>query len=378
MAKRDYYEILCVQRGSSQEEIKKAYRQMALKYHPDRNAGDKDAEDKFKEAAEAYEVLCDPEKKQRYDQFGHEGLRGTNYHDFHNINDIFSTFSDIFSGGFGGFGDLFGGTRSRSGPERGGDLQVRLQLTLQEVAKGVEKKIKIKRMVKCDQCSGSGARSATAVKTCPVCHGSGQVRQAAQSFFGQFVNITACRNCNGEGRVISDPCSRCNGTGRTKGESTLKVHIPPGVATGNYLTMKGEGDEGPRGGPKGDVHVLIEEKEDDVFERHGNDILFTLPISITQALLGDEVEIPTLNGKARLHIDSGVQSGKILRMRGKGIPNLNGYGKGDQLVRLIVWIPAKLTKVSKDLIHKLAEQNELFPSEEVQRSFRKTKGSFTQ
>jgi molecular chaperone DnaJ len=377
MSKRDYYEILGVQRGASQEEIKKAYRQMALKYHPDRNAGDKDAEDKFKEAAEAYEVLTDSEKRQRYDRFGHEGLRGGTGgfggFDF-DLSDALRTFME----GFGGFGDFFGGTRSRSGPEKGGDLQVRLQLTLQEVAKGVEKKIKIKRMVKCDQCNGSGARSATAVKTCPVCHGAGQVRQATQSFFGQFVNITACRTCNGEGRVISDPCPRCNGTGRTKGESTLKARIPPGVATGNYLTMKGEGDEGPRGGPKGDVHVLIEEKEDDIFERHGNDILYTLPISITQALLGDEVEIPTLNGKARLHIDSGVQSGKILRMRGKGIPNLNGYGKGDQLIRLVVWIPTKLTKASKDLIHKLAEQNELFPSEEVQRSFRKTKGSFAQ
>jgi molecular chaperone DnaJ len=346
MAKRDYYDILGVARDANQEDIKKAYRKMALKYHPDKNAGDKEAEEKFKEAAEAYEVLTD-------------ALR-------------------TFMEGFGGFGDIFGGGRSRSGPERGRDLQIRLELTLQEVAKGVEKKVKIKRMVKCDQCHGSGARSASSIKTCPVCHGMGQVRQASQSFFGQFVNITTCRNCHGEGRVISEPCSRCNGTGRKKGESTLKIRIPPGVATGNYLTLKGEGDEGPRGGPKGDVYVLVEEREDDVFERHGDDILLSLPISMTQAVLGDEVEIPTLNGKARLHIDPGVQSGKILRMKGKGIPHLNGYGRGDQLIRLMVWIPPKLSKTSRELIRKLAEQKDLYPSEEEQRSFRKMKGPFVQ
>jgi molecular chaperone DnaJ len=377
MAKQDYYEVLGIARGASQEEIKKAYRQLALKYHPDRNAGDKEAEEKFKEAAEAYEVLTDPQKRERYDRFGHEGLRsgfgGFSGFDF-DLSDALRTFME----GFGGFGDFFGGgARSRSGPEKGRDLQIRLQLTLQEVAQGIEKKVKIKRMVKCDQCNGSGARSSTDIKTCPVCHGAGQVRQASQSFFGQFVNITTCRNCNGSGKIISQPCSRCSGTGRIKGEATLKIRIPPGVATGNYLTIKGEGDEGPRGGPQGDVYVLIEEEENKDFERHGDDILYTLPISVTQALLGDEVEIPTLNGKARLHIDPGVQSGKILRMRGKGIPHLNGYGKGDQLVRLIVWIPKKLSKKSKDLIQKLAEQNEFYPSKEDQRSFQKMKGSFT-
>ena len=361
MAKRDYYEVLSVGRGASQEDIKKAYRKMAMKYHPDRNPGDKEAEEKFKEAAEAYEILTNPEKRQLYDQYGHEGLKGGfggfGGFDF-DLSDALRTFMEGFGGGFG---DIFGTSRRRGGPERGNDLQIRLTLTLNEVATGIEKNVRIKRQVRCEKCGGSGAQSSDAVKTCPVCEGTGQIRQVSRSIFGQFVNITMCRTCGGGGKVISQPCQSCGGLGRKKGDVTIKVKIPAGVATGNYLTLRGEGDAGPKGGPSGDVIVFIEEKKDEIFERHGDDILYTLSISISQAVLGDEVEIPTLSGKARLHIDPGIQSGKILRMRGKGIPHLHGYGKGDQLVKIVVWTPTGISKEVKGIFKKLAEFKEVFP-----------------
>lgn len=360
MSKRDYYEVLEVSRDASLEEIKKAYRQLAMKYHPDRNPGDADAEERFKEAAEAYEVLSDGQKRQRYDQFGHEGLRGSTGgfggFDF-DLSDALRTFME----GFGGFGDIFGGGRTRSGPVRGNDLQIRLALTLQEVATGAEKKIKIKRMTPCNNCGGSGAASSSGIQTCSVCQGSGQVRQMSRSLFGQFVNITTCRNCGGEGKVVREPCQTCSGDGRIRGESTLKVNIPAGVATGNYITMRGEGDVGPKGGPAGDVYVFIEEKSDDRFERHGDDILYTMSISMPQAVLGDEIEIPTLTGKARLQIDPGLQSGKILRMRGRGIPHLNGSGKGDQLIRVNIWTPTKPSKEVKKIFRDLLNQIDVQP-----------------
>ncbi|MBN2030464.1 molecular chaperone DnaJ [bacterium] len=361
MAKRDYYEILGVAKGASQEEIKKAYRQNAMKYHPDRNPGDKEAEEKFKETAEAYEVLNDPSKRERYDRFGHEGLKGGmggfGGFDF-DLSDALRTFME----GFGGFGDFFGGSSRRSGPERGNDLQIRLKLSLKEVATGVEKKIRIKRMIKCKACGGSGAQSSHSIKTCSVCHGTGQIRQVSRSLLGQFVNITPCRTCGGEGKIICDPCINCNGMGRVKGETTIEVNIPAGVASGNYITLRNEGDVGPKGGPSGDVFVFIEEEEDELFERHGDDILYHLPISIPQAVLGDEVEIPTLTGKARLHIDPGVQSGKIFRMRGRGISHLHGHGKGDQLVKITVWTPTKISKEVKGLFQKLAKHKDVLPN----------------
>ena len=360
MTKRDYYEILGVDRNVGEEDLKRAYRKLAMQFHPDRNPGDKDAEEKFKEAAEAYEVLSDPAKRERYDRFGHEGVKagagGFGGFDF-DLSDALRTFME----GFGGFGDFFGSSQRRSGPQRGNDLQIRLELTLKDVATGVEKKIKIKRMVKCQDCGGSGAQSRDAIETCPVCHGSGQIRQMSRSIFGQFVNVTGCRNCGGEGKIIKEPCKTCRGNGRTKGEKVVNVKIPAGVATGNYITIRGEGDEGPKGGPAGDVFVFIEEKKDQVFERHGDDILLSLQISMTQAVLGDEVEIPTLTGKARLYIDPGTQSGKILRMRGRGVPHLDGYGKGDQLVKIEIWTPTKISKEVNGLFRKLSEYKEIYP-----------------
>ncbi|MFC1501822.1 molecular chaperone DnaJ [bacterium] len=361
MAKRDYYEVLGVAKGVSEEEIKSSYRKLAMKYHPDKNPGDIQAEEKFKEAAEAYEILINQDKRAQYDRFGHEGLRG-GMGGFGGIDFDLSDALRTFMEGFGGFGDFFGTSqRQRSGPQRGNDLQIRLPMTLQEVATGVEKKIKIKRMVRCEACAGSGAKSSDAIRTCPTCQGSGQVRQMSRSIFGQFVNIATCRQCGGEGKIISEPCRECKGNGRTKGETTLEVNIPAGVATGNYLTVRGEGDIGPKGGPSGDVFVLIEEKSDEDFERHGDDILMILPVSISQVVLGDEIEIPTLTGKAKLHIEAGTQSGKILRMRGRGIPHLNGHGKGDQLVQIQIWTPMKLSKETISLFKKIAQQKEIFP-----------------
>lgn len=363
MAKRDYYEVLGLTREASPEEVKRAYRKMAIQYHPDKNPGDAQAEENFKEAAEAYEVLRDSNKRQQYDRFGHEGMRGAGGFsgaggDFDPF-DVFRSFMD----GFGGFGDIFGGGggQRRSGPQRGNDLQVRIALTLEEVATGVEKTLKIRRQVQCEACEGSGAKSASDVKTCTVCHGSGQVRQATRSILGQFVNITACPNCKGEGRVVVKPCTVCQGTGRSRGEATVKAKIPAGVASGNYLTIRGEGDAGPKGGPYGDVIVFIEEKGDARFERHGDDILYTLPISLTQAVLGDEVAIPTLSGQAKLKIEPGTQSGRLLRMRGRGIPHLNSHGKGDQLVKLVVWVPKKISKKVKSLFEEISEHKEVFP-----------------
>jgi molecular chaperone DnaJ len=359
-AKRDYYDVLGVPKGAVQEELKKAYRQLAMKFHPDRNPGDKQAEEKFKEAAEAYEVLTDPEKRERYDRYGHDGLRGGTGgfggFDF-DLSDALRTFMS----GFGGFGDFFGNVHQRSGPEQGADLQIQMELTLPEIAVGVEKKVKIRHLVHCETCNGSGARAGSSVKTCHACRGTGQVRQVSRSFLGQFVNIATCRDCRGEGKIVAEPCLSCNGTGRKKGEKVLSIHIPAGVAAGNYITLRGEGDVGPRGGVAGDVFVMIKEKPDSTFERHGDDVLIDLPISIPQAVLGAEVEVPTLIGKSKLTIDPGTQSGKILRMRGKGISHLHGGGKGDQLVRIQVWIPTKLSKNVNKIFEELLSKDEIIP-----------------
>jgi len=370
MTKRDYYEILGVARGASEDEIKKAYRKLAMKFHPDRNPGDTEAENKFKEAAEAYEVLQDPEKRRRYDQFGHDGLRGTNYRDFHNVNDIFSAFGDIFGSGFGGgiFDEVFGGGRGgrrRSGQgQPGSDLRVRLALTLEEIATGVEKKLKIKKYRKCTTCGGSGAKSSSGRSTCPQCQGSGELRQVSRSMFGQFVNITTCPTCDGEGTIIEDPCQTCGGEGRTQGESTIKVNVPAGVSQDNYIPLRGQGNAGRRGGPDGDLLVVIDEKEHETFARNGDDVLYDLFVSFPTAVLGADVEVPTLSGRARLTIEPGTPGGRLLRMRERGIPHLNGYGKGDQLVRVNVWVPSKLNAKEKELLKELSSQQHMTPTEE--------------
>lgn len=361
MTKRDYYEILNVNKDASPEDIKKAYRKLAMEYHPDRKPGDKDAEEKFKEAAEAYEILSDPGKRQNYDRFGHESMRGgfSNQGGFDfDLSDALRTFME----GFGGFGDIFGAQgQRRASNTRGRDLQIRVQLTLEEIATGTEKKIKLKKLITCETCSGSGAKDPSQVSECPTCHGAGQVKQVSQSLFGQFVNIAACPQCEGEGKIIRDPCSSCQGRGRKKGETVLNVKIPAGVASGNYITLRGEGDAGLKGGNAGDVIVLIDEKKDPKFERHGNDVLYIILISIHQAVFGDDIEVPTLTGRAKLNIEPGTQSGKILRMRGKGIPYLNSHGKGDQLVQVVVWIPTKLSKDTKKIFEQLKKCEDIQP-----------------
>ncbi|MBN1885218.1 MAG: molecular chaperone DnaJ [Candidatus Krumholzibacteriota bacterium] len=348
MAKRDYYEILGVGREASTDEIKKAYRKLALKYHPDKNPGDKAAEEKFKEATEAYEVLRDKEQRARYDQFGHAGMAGAGqqygFSGGFDISDALRAFMRDFGGlGFEDFlGGMGGGRRRGQRVFRGKDLKITLDLDLREVAGGITKKIKVKRLVACERCGGSGARDAGGRQTCPTCGGSGEQRRIARSLFGQVVNVTACPTCNGEGTVIKDPCPDCLGEGRVRKGKSVEVKIPAGVTTGNYLTLEGLGDVGPRGGPPGDLVVFIQETEDDVFERHGYDILCDMPVSFAQLALGAKVEIPTLDGKAVLTIPPGTHSHKILRLKGKGIGRLHARGKGDQLVRLVAWTPQKI------------------------------------
>ena len=372
MAKRDYYEILGVQKNASIDDVKKAYRKLAMQFHPDRNPGNKQAEEKFKEATEAYEVLSDQDKRSRYDRFGHEGVRqGADFHDWTNTNanDIFSVFNDIFGGGFGGsiFDDILaGGTRARSrggssAGERGSDLKISVKLTLEEIASGVEKKIKIKRQEKCPTCSGSGAKAGSGLSTCPTCGGSGEIRKATRTMFGQFVNIVQCSTCGGMGKIIKEPCPTCSGAGRVNGEATVKVKIPPGVSEGNYLTLRGEGNTGRRGGPSGDLIVLIEEAPHQHFKRDGDDVIYELDLSFPEAALGSEVEVPTLIGRAKLKIEPGVQSGKILRMRERGLPRLNSYGRGDELVTINIYTPTKLSQHEKDLLKELGNSASIKP-----------------
>ncbi len=372
MSKRDYYEVLGVSRDASPEEIKKAYRKLALKFHPDKNPGDKEAEQKFKECAEAYEVLRDTDKRARYNKFGHEGMRSTDFHGFRDVEDIFSAFGDIFGGGFGGsiFDEVFSGGRSRSRSGNvgtsGSDLKIRLALSLEEIAAGVDKKIKLKKYTRCNTCTGTGASGSDGYRTCSTCHGSGELRQVSRSVFGQFVNIAPCAMCGGSGKILSSPCGTCNGEGRTQSEETLKVSIPAGVSEGQYLTLRGNGNAGRRGGPPGDLIVVIEETPHKRFNRRGDDVVYDMLISFPQAVLGSEVEVPTLTGKARLKIEPGTQSGRILRMRSKGIKHLNGNGTGDQLVRINVWIPKKLNQRERELIEEINSSPNINPKESDQ------------
>ncbi len=366
--KRDYYEVLGLSRDASQDEIKKAYRKLALQYHPDRNPGNKEAEESFKEAAEAYEVLSNDDKRRKYDRFGHDGLRGTGQQGFTDINDIFSAFGDIFSGGgFGGsiFEEMFGGGRSggrkRSRGIPGSDLKVRLILTLEEIASGAEKTIKVKKQIACETCNGSGAKTGTTPATCSACNGTGEIRQVTRSMFGQFVNVAPCTNCGGEGTVVKEPCPTCHGDGRVQGEKSVKVAIPAGVREGNYIPMRGQGNAGRKGGNAGDLLVFISEAEHEHFTRDDDDIYFDLFISYPDAVLGCEVEVPTLRGKAKVKVAGGTQAGQLLRLREKGIPHLNERSSGDQFVRVNIHIPAKLSSKEKELLKQMQEQEGFKP-----------------
>ncbi|GIV49601.1 MAG: chaperone protein DnaJ [Candidatus Kapaibacterium sp.] len=369
MAKRDYYQILGVSRQATLDEIKSAYRKLAMQYHPDRNPGNKEAEERFKEITEAYEVLSDEEKRRRYDQFGHEGIRaGQDFHQYSSMEDIFSAFGDIFGSSF--FEDLFGGQSSRRHTarqpkpqgERGADLRVQLPLRLEEIASGVEKTIRVKRHLTCSTCNGSGSRSGSSgFTTCPRCNGTGQISQVSRSMFGQFVNITTCPSCNGTGTILTDPCPACKGEGRTLGEDTIKVSIPAGVYEGMQLTLRGKGHAGRQGGPPGDLVIIIEEIEHPYFTRQGNHLHYHLTISFPDAVLGGEVEVPTIDGTALLQIKPGTQPGTILRMRGKGLPRMETGERGDQLVTVNIYVPTKVTQRERELLRELAESENIAP-----------------
>lgn len=373
-SKRDYYEVLGIDKNAGADEIKKAYRKLAVKYHPDKNPDDKNAEAKFKEVAEAYSVLSDPKKRQQYDRFGHAGAGRGDFSDFgFGGFDISDALRQFMEEGFG-FGDIFGGgmrgssRRGRRTRRRGTDLQVRLKLKLEEIATGATKKIKIKKYVGCPECNSSGSAKYSRTVSCPVCHGSGELRQVSQSLFGQMINVTACNRCNGEGQTIENPCKSCNGEGRVHDTKTIEVHVPAGVSSGNYIPLEGEGNVGLRGGPAGDLIVYIEELSHNIFERRGNDVIMVLPISFPKLVLGTTVQIPTLTGKAKLNIAAGTQSGKILRMRGKGIPHLHGAGIGDQLVQIQVYVPTKLNSIEKKLISDLSESENMEPEQDEQKN----------
>ncbi|MDD2418969.1 MAG: molecular chaperone DnaJ [Bacteroidales bacterium] len=370
MAKRDYYEVLGVTKNASAEEIKKAYRKMAIKYHPDKNPGDHDAEEKFKEAAEAYDVLSNSDKKARYDQFGHAGMNGASGGGFSggfSMEDIFSQFGDIFGGHFGGFGGFGGfGSQSRGGRRvnRGSDIRIRVKMDLKEIAHGTEKKVKINKQVACKACSGKGAKSEADISTCSTCNGTGQVTRVTQTFLGTMQTASVCPTCNGEGKVISKPCNVCSGSGLVKEAEEITFKIPAGVAQGMQLTIQGKGNAAKRGGINGDLLVVIEEEVHPELQRDGNDLIYSLFISVPDAIIGTDAEIPSVDGKLRIKVAPGTQSGKILRLRGKGLPDVNGYGNGDLLVYIQVWTPKKIDKNEKELLEKLKSSPNFKPNPE--------------
>jgi molecular chaperone DnaJ len=361
----DYYEVLGLDRSATSEDIKKVYRKLAFKYHPDKNPDDPDAEERFKQVTEAYEILGDPHKRAQYDQFGHAAFQrgaGADFGGF-DISDALRIFMNAF-GGETIFGDIFGMGRrhTAAGPPIGSDLRVRVKLSLEEIAEGAKKNIKLSRRDKCSECSGTGSKKGSTPSDCRTCGGMGEVRRSQPSFLGTFTTVSTCPSCRGAGKVVTDPCDKCSGKGLVKGPKQIKVTIPAGVSSGNYITIRGEGDAGELGGPRGDVIVLVEEKEHKYFQRHGDDILFDLPISYSQAALGDEVEVPTLDGTAKLRIPPGTQSHAVFRLSGKGIGHLRHRGRGDELIRALIWTPKNISKDERELLERLAGiQNERLP-----------------
>ncbi|CEA17096.1 MAG TPA: molecular chaperone DnaJ [Fermentimonas caenicola] len=372
--KRDYYEVLEVPRNASAEEIKKAYRKKAIQYHPDKNPGDKASEEKFKEAAEAYEVLSDENKRARYDQFGHAGVGSSASSGFGgggmSMDDIFSQFGDIFGGHFGGFGGFggFGSSQRGRRVNRGSDLRVKVKLTLKEILNGVEKKIKVKKYVSCSHCDGNGSENGNSVSTCTTCNGSGVVTRVANTILGQMQTSSTCPTCNGDGKTITKKCSNCNGEGIVREEEVISIKIPAGVAEGMQLSMSGKGNAARRGGVNGDLLIVIEEEEDPNLIRDENDVIYNLFLSFPTAALGGTVEVPTIDGIAKVKIDPGTQPGKVLRLRNKGLPTVNGYGKGDQLIHVNVYVPENLSAKERKQMEEFEKSESFSPSATARKS----------
>ncbi len=376
MSKRDYYEILGVSKSSSADEIKKAYRKVAMQFHPDRNPGDKEAEEKFKEAAEAYEVLSDQDKRAQYDRFGHAGVNGRGGGGAHgmNMDDIFSNFGDIF--GHDIFGSFFGGGggRQRGGGRtrgtRGSNLRIKLKMNYEEIAKGANKTVKVKKYTTCSTCTGSGAKDKSSIQNCGTCNGTGQVRKVTNTFLGQMQTVGTCPTCNGEGSTITSKCTACKGEGRVYTEETINIDIPAGVQDGMQLSLSGKGNSGERGGAPGDLIVLIEEEQHPELQRDNLNVIYDMHISFTDAVFGANPEVPTIDGRAKIKIPAGTQSGKIFRLKGKGFPAINSYEKGDQLIHVNVWTPQSLTTEEKEMIEKLKDAKNFQPQpEKSEKSF---------
>ena len=358
----DYYELLRVPRDAGQEEIKKAYRKVALEHHPDRNEGSSESEERFKQVTEAYEVLRDPAKRARYDRYGKEGLRGQGgFGGGFDFSDALEVFMRDF-GGFGGFESLFGGRRGANRPMRGKSLRLKLPLTLRDVRAGVSKKVRVAVLEACDGCGGTGVKDGARPHPCANCQGSGEERRVERSVFGQFVSVAPCRRCRGEGAVISEHCQSCHGEGRTRVDRQIQVNVPAGVSSENYITLRGEGNVGPRGGPRGDIIVLLEVAEDDRFTRDGIDLILEVPLTFGQAALGTDLEVPTVDGgTSEVEVPAGVQSGEVIRVRGEGLPELNGHRHGDLLVRFAVWVPERLNSEQARLMRELREVEDPAP-----------------
>ena len=380
--KRDYYEVLGVARNANADEIKKAYRKAAIKYHPDKNPGDKEAEEKFKEAAEAYDVLSNQDKRARYDQFGHAGMSGAAGGGFggggfggFSMEDIFSQFGDIFGGHFGGFG---GGARGGTRVSRGSDIRVKVKLTLSEIANGTTKKLKINKTIACDKCGGTGAKDSSSYATCSTCNGSGYVTRVENTFFGRMQTQGVCPTCGGSGKVITAKCDKCGGEGVVRGEEVVEIKIPAGVGEGMAVTVSGKGNAARQGGIAGDLLVMIEEEHNPELIRDGNDLIHNLNLTVTTCILGGEVEVPTIDGRAKIKIPAGTHAGKVFRLRGKGLPDVNSYGRGDILIVVDITIPDSLNSKERKLVEELSEQPHFKEAEsaEKQNIFERMKNFF--